>query len=141
MKCFIAVFREQSTGLIQSISTKEDSLFFEERLVTILEMDNDPNYIKEQLFICTDYNLYLKKKLEVKVAELKNYSVYIDRYLMEHNDLDADVFNETKRLFEEQERSLMKRVASRCGQCLRHEIEVTDEIALQCYDLRESGKR
>ena len=72
MKCFIAVFREQSTGLIMSISAKEDSIFYTERLAQILETENSADYIREQLFMCTDYNLYLKKRLEVKVAELKN---------------------------------------------------------------------
>ena len=137
MKCFIAVFREQSTGLIMSISAKEDSIFYTERLAQILETENSADYIREQLFMCTDYNLYLKKRLEVKVAELKNYTVYKERYLTEHNYLSEKVFEETKTLFEEQEESLMRHVASRCGQCLRHEIEVTDEIALQCFDLRK----
>ena len=140
MKCFIAVFREQETGLIQSINTKEDSIFCAEKLMQILEMDNDPNYIKEQLFICTDYDLYLKKRLEVKVAELKNYSQHIEYYMTNHDFIDEEVKEDTRKLMEDYEKTLMKQVAIRCSQCLLHEIEVTDEIALQCYDLRESDK-
>ena len=140
MKGFIAVFKEKQTGLLNTISTWDSSRFYYEKLEEIAEMEANENYSKEQLFMFTDHNLFLKKRLEVKVAELKNYTAYKDEYLHEHNDLDEKVFEETKGLFEEQERSLMKRVAIRCGQCLLHEIEVTDEIALQCYDLKESGK-
>ena len=140
MKGFIAVFKEKQTGLLNTISTWDSSRFYKESLEEIAEMEANEDYINEQLFMFTDHNLFLKKRLEVMVAELKNYSQHIEDYMTNHDFIDEEVKEETRKLMEDYEKTLMKRVAIRCCQCLLHEIEVTDEIALQCYDLKESGK-
>ena len=63
MKGFIAVFKEKQTGLLNTISTWDSSRFYKESLEEIAEMEANEDYINEQLFMFTDHNLFLKKRL------------------------------------------------------------------------------
>ena len=122
-------------------TTDEGSLYNKLRKLEDLATSG---YILDSCFITTDEELYFKKMLESSVLVLestvKAYKEYLDglkdKYTKED---DRGVINETRRLQEEYEKTLMRKIGMRCQRCLNRDIEVTNELALQCYDLYVKG--
>lgn len=123
-------------------TTDEGSLYYKLRRIEDLVTSG---YILDSCFITTDEELYFKKMLESSIMVLKStvnsYKEYLDglkdKYTKED---DKGVINETRRLQEDYEKTLMRKVGMRCSRCLNRDIEVTDELALQCYDLYTKGE-
>ena len=103
-----------------------------------LEDLTNRGYLLDSCFITTNEELYLKKLLESALIKLKStrevYKKHIE-VLAEKLGEDDEVVKTTRGLQKSYEMSLMKVVGLRCARCLMRDIEVTDEIALQCCDL------
>ena len=103
-----------------------------------LEDITNRGYLLDSCFITTNEELYLKKLLESSLIKLKStkevYKKHIEVLEEKHGE-DSQVVKTTRTLQKDYEKSLMKVVGMRCARCIMRDIEVTDEIALQCCDL------
>ena len=147
MKFRIVALYKNEDGLYEDFSmtinetTDDGSLYYKLRRLEDLV---NSGYILDSCFITTNEELYFRKMLESSVLALEStvnsYKKYLDglkdKYTKED---DRGVINETRRLQEEYEKTLMRKIAMRCQRCLNRDIEVTNELALQCYDLYVKG--
>lgn len=76
------------------------------------------NYKLDQCMITTDNVIAMKTRLKFRIEELKSLK----------DDVDYLGYRE----------SLMSQIGLLTGRLIRRGVEVTDEIALQCYDYRQS---
>lgn len=75
-------------------------------------------YKLDQCMITTDNVIAIKTRLKFRIEELKSLK----------DDVDYLGYRE----------SLMSQIGLLTGRLIRRGVEVTDEIALQCYDYRQS---
>ena len=93
----------------------------------------------EGCIITSNYETYLKAKLKARLVELREYSQRIEEYRQEHN-LTNPVCQLTLQLMEEHEETLVKQVSVCVSHCNLRDIEVTDELAIDCYNYIKSER-
>ena len=93
-------------------------------------------YKVNSLIATTDRGMFYKYALKARLAELRAYVQYGNE-LME-SLTSEEVKKSTRQLLDEYEETLILKVARLAKRCMRRDIEVTDELALQCLDYRET---
>ena len=93
-------------------------------------------YKVNSLIATSDRGMFYKYALKARLAELRAYVQYGNE-LME-SLTSEEVKKSTRQLLDEYEETLILKVARLAKRCMRRDIEVTDELALQCLDYRET---
>ena len=93
-------------------------------------------YKVNSLIATTDRGMFYKYALKARLVELRAYVQYGNE-LME-SLTSEEVKKSTRQLLDEYEETLILKVARLAKRCMRRDIEVTDELALQCLDYRET---
>ena len=93
-------------------------------------------YKVNSLIATTDRGMFYKYALKARLVELRAYVQYGNE-LME-SLTSEEVKKSTRQLLDEYEETLILKVARLARRCMRRDIEVTDELALQCLDYRET---
>ena len=93
-------------------------------------------YKVNSLIATTDRGMFYKYALKARLVELRAYAQYGNE-LME-SLTSEEVKKSTRQLLDEHEETLILSVARLAKRCMRRDIEVTDELALQCLDYRET---
>ena len=93
-------------------------------------------YKVNSLIATTDRGMFYKYSLKARLVELRAYVQYGNE-LME-SLTSEEVKKSTRQLLNEHEETLMLNVSRLTKRCMRRDIEVTDELALQCLDYRET---
>ena len=93
-------------------------------------------YKVNSLIATTDRGMFYKYALKARLVELRAYVQYGNE-LME-SLTSEEVKKSTRQLLNEHEETLILNVARLARRCMRKDIEVTDELALQCLDYREA---
>ena len=93
-------------------------------------------YKVNSLIATTDRGMFYKYALKARLVELRAYVQYGNE-LME-SITSEEVRKSTRQLLNEHEETLILNVARLAKRCMRRDIEVTDELALQCLDYRET---
>ena len=89
-------------------------------------------YKVNSLIATTDRGMFYKYALKARLVELRAYVQYGNE-LME-SLTSEEVKKSTRQLLDEYEETLILKVARLAKRCMRRDIEVTDELALQCLD-------
>ena len=93
-------------------------------------------YKVDSLIATNDRGMFYKYALKARLAELRAYVQYGNELM---NSLTSEeVKKSTRQLLNEHEETLMLNVSRLTKRCMRRDIEVTDELALQCLDYRET---
>ena len=93
-------------------------------------------YKVNSLIATTDRGMFYKYALKARLAELRAYVQYGNE-LME-SLTSEEVKKSTRQLLNEYEETLILKVSRLAKRCMRRDIEVTDELALQCLDYKET---
>ena len=93
-------------------------------------------YKVNSLIATNDRGMFYKYALKARLAELRAYVQYGNELM---NSLTSEeVKKSTRQLLNEHEETLMLNVSRLAKRCMARDIEVTDELALQCLDYRET---
>ena len=113
---------------------REDKMRYSKQL-------EDMGYKMIYCMFTTDEELFYKSILKSAVLVLRCTTKYYNDYLQERMGfVPDDVLAETQRLQEDYLETLMRRVARRVRWCLNRDIEVTDELAISCYNFARQHK-
>ena len=93
-------------------------------------------YKVNSLIATTDRGTFYKYALKARLAELRAYVQYGNELMKSLTS--EEVKKSTRQLLNQHEETLMLNVARLTKRCMRRDIEVTDELALQCLDYRET---
>ena len=93
-------------------------------------------YKVNSILATSDRGMFYKYALKARLVELRAYVQYGNE-LME-SLTSEEVKKSTRQLLNEHEETLILKVARLAKRCMRRDIEVTDELALQCLDYRET---
>ena len=93
-------------------------------------------YKVNSLIATTDRGMFYKYALKTRLAELRAYVQYGNELMKSLTS--EEVKKSTRQLLDEHEETLILNVARLARRCMRRDIEVTDELALQCLDYRET---
>ena len=94
-------------------------------------------YKVNSLIATTDRGMFYKYSLKARLAELRAYVRYGNE-LIESSITSEEVKKETRQLLNEHEETLILNVSRLTKRCITRDIEVTDELALQCLDYKET---
>ena len=93
-------------------------------------------YKVDSLIATNDRGMFYKYALKARLAELRAYVQYGNELM---NSLTSEeVKKSTRQLLNEHEETLMLNVSRLAKRCMEIDIEVTDELALQCSDYKET---
>ena len=93
-------------------------------------------YKVNSLIATTDRGMFYKYALKARLAELRAYVQYGNELMKSLTS--EEVKKSTRQLLNEHEETLMLNVSRLAKRCMARDIEVTDELALQCLDYRET---
>ena len=93
-------------------------------------------YRVNSLIATTDRGMFYKYALKARLVELRAYVQYGNELMKSLTS--EEVKKSTRQLLNEHEETLILNVARLAKRCMRRDIEVTDELALQCLDYRET---
>ena len=93
-------------------------------------------YKVNSLIATTDRGMFYKYALKARLVELRAYVQYGNELMKSLTS--EEVKKSTRQLLDEYEETLILKVARLAKRCMRRDIEVTDELALQCLDYRET---
>ena len=93
-------------------------------------------YKVNSILATSDKGMYYKYSLKARLAELRAYVQYGNELMKSLTS--EEVRKSTRQLLNEHEETLILNVARLAKRCMRKDIEVTDELALQCLDYRET---
>ena len=93
-------------------------------------------YKVNSLIATTDRGMFYKYALKARLVELRAYVQYGNELMKSLTS--EEVKKSTRQLLNEHEETLILNVARLAKRCMRRDIEVTDELALQCLDYRET---
>ena len=93
-------------------------------------------YKVNSLIATTDRGTFYKYALKARLVELRAYVQYGNELMKSLTS--EEVKKSTRQLLNEYEETLILNVARLAKRCMRRDIEVTDELALQCLDYRET---
>ena len=138
MKCLGTVVVYELDGGLVTVCTREDSNFHEKRLEKCRVYEE----LGAKLISCVITNneeIFYKSRLQARLMELRDTVAKNVEWLsyLENNNSSQEVIDQTKRIIEQVENSLIKSVAIRCGALIHRDIPITDELALACYDYRQ----
>ena len=117
----VITFRQGSTMSEMNIQWEKDLL--------------SRGYKVNSLIATTDRGMFYKYALKARLVELRAYVQYGNELM--DSITSEKVKKETRQLLNEHEETLMLNVARLTKRCIRRDIEVTDELALQCLDYKE----
>ena len=120
---------------VEVITFKQDSTLSEMKM----QWEKDLlslGYKVDSLLATSDKGMFYKYALKARLAELRAY-VQNGNELMK-SLTSEEVKKSTRQLLNEHEETLILNVARLAKRCMRRDIEVTDELALQCLDYRET---
>ena len=93
-------------------------------------------YKVNSLIATTDRGMFYKYALKARLVELRAYVQYGNELM---NSLTSEeVKKSTRQLLNEHEETLILNVSRLTKRCITRDIEVTDELALQCLDYKET---
>ena len=92
-------------------------------------------YKVNSLIATTDRGMFYKYALKARLVELRAYVQYGNELMKSLTS--EEVKKSTRQLLDEYEETLILKVARLAKRCMRRDIEVTDELALQCLDYKE----
>ena len=104
-----------------------------------MQMEKDllsRGYKVNSLIATTDRGMFYKYALKARLVELRAYVQYGNELMKSLTS--EEVKKSTRQLLNEHEETLILNVARLAKRCMRRDIEVTDELALQCLDYRET---
>ena len=114
--------------VLRPTELKEDKMRYSKQL-------EDMGYKMIHCMFTTDEELFYKSILKSAVLVLRCTTKYYNDYLQERMGfVPDDVLAETQRLQDDYLETLIRRVARRVRWCLNRDIEVTDELAISCYN-------
>lgn len=120
--------------VLRPTELKEDNMRYSKQL-------EDLGYKMIFCLFTTDSELFHKALLKTSVLVLRCTTKYYNDYLQERMGfVPDDVLAETQRLQDCYIETLMRKVARRVRWCLNRDIEVTDELAILCYNFAEQHK-
>ena len=93
-------------------------------------------YKVNSLIATSDRGMFYKYALKARLVELRAYVQYGNELMKSLTS--EEVKKSTRQLLNEHEETLILNVARLARRCMRRDIEVTDELALQCLDYRET---
>ena len=93
-------------------------------------------YKVNSLIATSDRGMFYKYALKARLVELRAYVQYGNELMKSLTS--EEVKKSTRQLLNEHEETLILNVARLAKRCMRRDIEVTDELALQCLDYRET---
>lgn len=93
-------------------------------------------YKVNSLIATTDRGMFYKYSLKARLVELRAYVQYGNELI--ESITSEEVKKSTRQLLNDHEETLILNVARLAKRCMRRDIEVTDELALQCLDYRET---
>ena len=93
-------------------------------------------YKVNSLIATSDRGMFYKYALKARLVELRAYVQYGNELMKSLTS--EEVKKSTRQLLNEHEETLMVNVARLTKRCMRRDIEVTDELALQCLDYKET---
>lgn len=142
MSMYYLAVLENSEGDRQHIMTCDKEKFFRE------QKDLEAlGYKTIQCVGTTNKTFYCKTRCKIRVQELKD----LEQKRMEHvvrlheTEADEKVIKDTEKLYEELERTAIDLVGMAYSRFLRanenEEFEYNDELAIACYNMRESRIR
>lgn len=134
----VAVYELENT--IEVIRFRSDSDLFDFFISQGVQLE-EMGYNLAQLIITTDKIIYTKTLLKARLKELRSYTQKSMELLQEQMGFVPDeVLVQTQRMIEEHEESLMFSIGCVVSRLLRAGVDVDDELALQCYEYRESAR-
>ena len=93
-------------------------------------------YKVDSILATSDRGMFYKYALKARLAELRAYVQYGNELMKSLTS--EEVKKSTRQLLNEYEETLILKVSRLAKRCMRRNIEVTDELALQCLDYRET---
>ena len=93
-------------------------------------------YKVDSILATSDRGMFYKYALNARLAELRAYVQYGNELMKSLTS--EEVKKSTRQLLNEHEETLMLNVSRLTKRCMRRGIEVTDELALQCLDYKET---
>lgn len=134
----VAVYELENT--IEVIRFRSDSELYDFNMSQGVQLE-EMGYNLAQLIITTNKVIYLKTLLKARLKELRSYTQKSMKLLQEQMGFIPDeVLAQTQRMIEEHEESLMFSIGCVVSRLLRAGVDVDDELALQCYEYRESAR-
>lgn len=91
----------------------------------------------DSCIITNDHDTYLRARLKARTLELRSYTKIIEAYEKEH-DLNEPIHALTVKMMRDHEKTIMRQVAINVSRCMLRDIEVNDELAIQCYNFRKA---
>lgn len=110
-----------------------------DKVTTDCQLYEAMGYNLDSCIITNDKDIYIRSKLKARVLELREYTKMIEAYEKEH-DLSDLMCQLTLKLMREHEETIMRQVSICVTRCLLRDIEVTDELAIQCYNFRREER-
>lgn len=135
----VAVYELENT--IEVIRFRSDSELYDFNISQGVQLE-EMGYNLAQLIITTDKIIYLKTLLKARlkalVALLHYHSdLHFKAHLGHYSD---EVYENMNKCMEANEESLMFSIGCVVSRLLRAGVDVDDELALQCYEYRESAR-
>ena len=93
-------------------------------------------YKVNSLIATTDRGMFYKYALKARLVELRAYVQYGNELMK--SITSEEVKKSTRQLLNEYEETLILKVSRLAKRCMRRDSEVTDELALQCLDYKET---
>lgn len=131
----VAIFKNPKDGRIEELCYLTNSISEEDKREQAKQFESD-GYVLDSLVITNIKETYYRAKLKAGLAVLRNTSkLYAEELEEMRCRVTRDVLEETAKLMHDYEETLMNIVAKRASILMNiYEIEVTDELALQCLD-------
>lgn len=133
---YVAVY--DVNGVIEVISTRKNSPFYEKTLASMKYLEETGAKLL-QFFVTNDKTLHLKAKLKARLLELRSLTANNERYIEEHDTKDEVAM--TLRMLRELELNQMYKVARVVERLLERDVEVTDDLAIECYNYKQRVDR
>lgn len=144
----IAVFKDNGSaspemkGVTTSIVTKRGTRSYDAKCDMINTLMKDDKVDPVGFLILNDEESFYSKRLKAGLSDLQTYMEYHERYIkvLQKNNLPEETIKDIESLMTENERVLMKKVALRVSSCMIRDIEVTSDLAMECYNWDRSLK-
>lgn len=139
----VAVFKNERGYVQDLIMYKTFSQYGEDdyKMRHLKDLE-EQGYVLQECVITNNEVVFYKSKLNAKLATLrsvqKEYNEYLDELKLACSKQDTyvteDLISEVDKCQKDFIETLMKGVARAVRHCLNYEIEVTDDLAIDCYN-------
>ena len=134
-----ALYEKKETGEVFPIHYFSTSCFKEDKLRYAHCLENS-GFKMTRCFITTDRYIYWKNRLNMTLLSFKSFCETSYQQLEDLESNNSTCLDETRACILDIQESYMRRIAHMTRRCLNYDIEVTDEVALQCFDWYQMGK-